>query len=71
MKIITLGISIEHAPCECENLPADTLAAQVNESFDLSITQEIPDDASAFAVVPVLAQEMLRRYQNLNARKTN
>ncbi len=67
MKIISVEISSEHFGDDSEIAPEDVK----NESFQLSISSQVPDEVLASSVVPGLTAELLRRYNNLNARKTN
>ena len=74
MKIVAVEISCE-AQVEGEvegEVPVErAVAAASNESFQFALTTEITHDTPAGPVVEALLPEILRRYQNLNARKTN
>lgn len=65
MKLVILSISVCHEPRALE------IRDEINESFELSIQKEVEEEESTQAAAQQLSGELLRRYRNLNARKTN
>lgn len=68
MKIIAVEISVNYETDEA--VPPDA-PDPIEETFTLAVTKQIAHDAPAAEHIPALTAELLRRYQKLNARKTN